>query len=189
MTSNDEHSDDKQANDKRESNVQYAVHDGSYVIKLTGDVRLTLCAAIDCFVEKMFADPSLSGVMLDLSHTQAVDSTTLGLLAKIAIGCEKQGHGKPLLACSNADILHMLKSMGLERVFVIIDELTSAELDPPNPVLKDLPRIDSSQQEICQKVLEAHRVLIKLNYKNNKVFKDVVAQLEQESQFGAGNAR
>ncbi|HEY9134279.1 MAG TPA: hypothetical protein VIM85_00620, partial [Pseudomonadales bacterium] len=42
------------------------------------------------------------------------------------------------------------------------------------------PQVDSTQQEICAKVLEAHRVLMELNSTNKETFQAVVDELEKE---------
>jgi len=65
--------------------IKVAAHDGVYVIKMEGDVRLTLCLSFDDFIEKMFDAPDFCSVVFDLSDAQAIDSTTLGLMAKISI--------------------------------------------------------------------------------------------------------
>jgi len=162
------------------------VHNGSYVIKLSGNVRMTLCAELDSFVELMLGDPCFTGVLLDLTHASAVDSTTLGLLAKIAVGCTEQGKEMPLMACSAGDVLLMVKGMGLARYFVIIGALPENDERYDASELKNLPQINSSQQEVCRRVLEAHQILIKLDDKNQHVFRDVVALLEKEHQSGEG---
>ncbi len=62
-----------------------ASHHGAYVIRLEGDVRLTLCTTIDEYFQKMFSDPEFASVWLDLCDAEGIDSTTLGLLAKLEL--------------------------------------------------------------------------------------------------------
>jgi len=50
-----------------------AAHDGTYVLRFEGDVRLTLCVAIDDFLKKMFADSRFTAVIIDLSQAQYLD--------------------------------------------------------------------------------------------------------------------
>ena len=71
--------------DMQEGRILAATHNGSYVIRLVGDVRLTLCNSMDDFFEHMFADPEFVSVWVDLCDAQGIDSTTLGLLAKLAL--------------------------------------------------------------------------------------------------------
>ena len=68
-----------------EGRILAASHDGAYVLRLVGDVRLTLCATIDDFIDRMFADPDFASIWVDLCEAEGMDSTTLGMLAKLAL--------------------------------------------------------------------------------------------------------
>ena len=59
---------------------------GAYVLRFVGDVRLTLCASIEDYIEQMLDDPQFSSVWVDLCDAEGIDSTTLGQLAKLAAG-------------------------------------------------------------------------------------------------------
>ncbi len=157
--------------------AMFSAHDGAYVLKLTGDVRVPMCATLDKFIEGMFENPSLNAVVIDLSETQVIDSTALGLLAKIAIYYDKKFQSKPLLLSPNEDITRILLSMGFPQVFDLRNEgLTS------RPSLADVPRVKCSEDNACEKVLEAHRILMSMNDNNREIFKDVVSALEEASQ-------
>ena len=65
--------------------IQFAEQNGSFVLKFVGEVRLTLCSALDSTIEKIFAALNFSAIIIDLTETQSIDSTTLGLLAKLSI--------------------------------------------------------------------------------------------------------
>lgn len=158
----------------------FSAHDGAYVLKLTGDVRVPMCATLDKFIEGMFENSSLNAIVIDLSETQVIDSTALGLLAKIAIYYDKKFQSKPLLLSPNPDITRILLSMGFPQVFDLREEgLTS------KPAMADLPRVSCSEDNACEKVLEAHRILMSMNDNNREIFKDVVQALEEASQQSA----
>ena len=72
--------------------ILVADHNGISVIKMIGDVRLTLCISFDKFIEEMYQAENFRTVLFDLSEAEAIDSTTLGLMAKISIlGHEQHG--------------------------------------------------------------------------------------------------
>lgn len=148
---------------------------GVYVLKFVGDVRLTLCTALDIFLERMISDPDLRGVFIDLSDTEGIDSTSLGFLAKISILTNKNCHWLPTLISVNPDITRILMSMGFDRVFNIIDE----RLDDAK-TLHALPILESSEALVKEKVLEAHKILMGLNEENKEKFQELVAMLEAE---------
>jgi anti-anti-sigma factor len=155
--------------------ILYAVHDGTYVIKFVGDVRVPLCACLEGFLERMFADTTLRSVLIDLTETDGIDSTALGLIAKIAVALKERLQRKPVILSTNPDVNRILSSMGFDRVFVIVNKAPT--IDEP---LDELPLVEPSQQEITRQVIEAHRVLISMNAKNRATFRDLVEALECE---------
>lgn len=157
------------------SRVLYAVHQGTYVIKLVGDIRVTCCAALDEFIEGIFKDPQMKAVMIDLTETTIIDSTALGLLAKIAVFFRKTSGIKPIIISTNPDINCILDSMGFDVVFNIIQEESVLTTN-----LTDLPDRVCNEPEATRRVLEAHKVLMGMNEKNKETFKDVVATLEEQ---------
>ena len=64
--------------------IQFAEQDGTFVLKFVGEVRLTLCSALDATIEKIFTAMNFNAIVIDLTETRSIDSTTLGLLAKLS---------------------------------------------------------------------------------------------------------
>lgn len=151
----------------------YAVHDGSYVLKLVGEVRVPMCGTLDQFIERMFDDAAMRAVMIDLSETQVIDSTALGLLAKIAIYFERRFGGKPLLYSPNEDITRILLSMGFPQIFEL-----QTNVAPTADATQEVVRVPCNEANACDKVLEAHRILMGMNEQNRETFRDVVSALE-----------
>ncbi len=152
-----------------------AEHNGSYVLKLVGDVRLNLCSTIDQFVERMFVDVSCQSVVVDLTETEGLDSTTLGLLAKMALFVRKRLHLRPLIVTGDEGIIRLLKSMGLEQIFDI-------QRTPMANAVADceLQAQTMDEQTARAKVLQAHQVLMTLNQQNREAFRDLVDNLGKD---------
>jgi anti-anti-sigma factor len=151
-------------------------HDGVYVLVFEGDVRLTLCTTVDVYLEKMFQDQKFKSVVIDLSQTENIDSTSLGLLAKLSIQADKRFHFRPTLISTRADITRILLSMGFDEVFNLVE----APLEHSDQLL-ELPKMQSSEEGMRQRVLDAHRTLMSMNEVNRETFHDLVAALETES--------
>lgn len=151
-----------------------AEHNGSNVIKLIGDVRLTLCTVLDEYFEDMFSSLDFSSVIVDLTEADNVDSTTLGLLAKLALMAKNRFQFVPVILSTNPDITRVLQSMGFDRVFRIRQHPLSNDQD-----LGELPQVEGSEGAVKQKVLEAHRVLMGLNDSNKAKFRELVSMLEK----------
>jgi len=159
--------------------ILVASHDGVYVIVFEGDVRLTLCTTVDDYLEKMFQDPGFRSVIVDLSGTDNIDSTSLGLLAKLSIQADKRFSFRPTLISTRKDITRILLSMGFDEVFDLVEEPLEH-----HEQLAELPELDSSEADVRQRVLDAHRTLMSLNEANRDTFHDLVAALESESESG-----
>ena len=153
--------------------IQFAEQDGTFVLKFVGEVRLTLCSTLDATIEKIFTALNFSAIVIDLTETSSVDSTTLGLMAKLSILSRQKIGLLPTVVTTNADITRLLQSMGFDQVFNIVDTPV-----PCPDCLDDLPSQDQSEELVRAKVLEAHRILMGLNESNREAFHDLVNALE-----------
>ena len=157
--------------------IQVAFYKGTHVIKLTGDIRLNLCPGLELYLDDILALPNFDNVVIDLSKATAVDSTSLGQLAKISILCRERFKLTPTIVSPNPAITRILLSMGFDQVFHIINEPFTDEVKFKEWVAGAL-----DEEEARQKVIEAHLVLMSLNDKNKNEFHDLVHSLESESQ-------
>jgi anti-anti-sigma factor len=150
--------------------------DDVYLIKLVGDVRVTLCTSLNNYIEAIFQTGNVAEVVIDMLDTIAVDSTTLGLLAKLALYSHDHFGIKPTVFCSDESLYQVLTVMGLDEIFNIIQESSSSAAD-----YQELPDIgpDVEVEEVRDRVLEAHRLLSVLNERNQQEFIDLIRSLEQ----------
>lgn len=159
--------------------IKIAEREGVYVIKMEGDVRLTLCLSFDEYIESILARPEYTSVIFDLTHAQAIDSTTLGLMAKFSIKASQHDKESPLVISSNPSIARILVSMGFDDIFRLVDQseigLSDASLEQDTVVIVEK---NGHESEVKRKVLEAHRYLMGLNDENQKEFQELVETLE-----------
>lgn len=153
--------------------IMVAENQDVYVLKFTGDVRLTLCSTIDALLKRIFGQGELKSVVVDLTETEGIDSTALGLLAKIAVNAKSVMEDKPVIISTREDISHILHTMGFEHYFEIQEQ--------PVPLccqMQEAPVMDECAESVRQKVIDAHRILMGLNPKNKAEFEPVVFALE-----------
>ncbi len=155
--------------------IQFAEREGTYVLKLVGEVRLTLCSSLEAFLDTMFNEPGFRSVVIDLSETETIDSTSLGLLAKLSIRVKKRFNLVSVLISPQPDITRILMSMGFERIFIIVKEKN----DLIERSMEELHCEGSGEQATHARVLDAHKILMNLNDDNRKAFSDLVKQLER----------
>ncbi len=151
---------------------------GNYLIRMSGDVRVTLCASLNHYVESIFGNHTVKSVLVDLLDTEGVDSTTLGLLTKLALSCTRHYDIKPLLFCTNPGILRTLEVMSLDELFTIIRDLPDG--DSGGGQLEELPCNKCDEDEARRSVLEAHRLLVEVNPECEPEFIDLIRYLEDE---------
>jgi len=153
--------------------ILVAEHQGAFVIKLIGDVRVTLCVAFDDYLENMLSDGDFQSVIIDLVEAEGIDSTTLGLLAKVSIRAKERYGYRPVIISTNENITRLITSMGFDMVF---DIRTEAITDDDS--LHALADTACSEEGVRERVLAAHRVLMGLNDDNRARFQELVTTLE-----------
>ncbi|WP_210397694.1 STAS domain-containing protein [Motiliproteus sediminis] len=153
--------------------ILVAEYEGNYVLKFVGDVRLTLCSTLDHFLEAMLDNEGFKTVIIDLTETEGIDSTSLGLLAKISVKMKQRHQLRPTIVSTNDDISRILLSMGFDKVFFLIREFEQQETS-----LVELSPLQESEEQVRQRILNAHRVLMDLNEHNRESFRDLVRSLE-----------
>ena len=153
--------------------IQFAEYNETFVLKCVGDVRLTFCSALNETIEKILKTNSFKSIVIDLTEVISIDSTTLGLLAKLSILSKRKFGMLPTLASTNPDVSRVLDSMGFNQVFNVVH--TPA---PCPECLDDLPEQEQSEAVVKERVLEAHQILMSLNQSNRDAFRDLVSALE-----------
>ena len=71
------------------SQIFYAEQADFHILKFVGDVRLSQSPLISNFLLKMRKLDNCCVIVVDLSETVAIDSTALGLIAKLGIICRE----------------------------------------------------------------------------------------------------
>lgn len=192
-----------------EGAIKVARHQDVTVIRLEGDVRLTLCLSFDQFIHDLFQHREQPracdhSVVFDLCEAESIDSTTLGLMAKIAIEGSSHGARNPVVMTSNESITRLLESMGFDDIFDIVPaeqlnigglpaagsvaQVQQAAVTPTSIYPIDeryhSPSTDATapaEDAVRAKVIEAHQYLMSMNAKNHDTFKPLVEALEGQA--------
>ncbi len=155
--------------------ARYANDAGTWVLQLAGDVRHPLAPALDALLDRAFADTALTHFVIDLSATEAIDSTCLGILARIANHLAGCGHGRPVIIAPNADIATLLRAVCFDRLFHLVAEVP---IDPQRlmPVLsQEVGRArDARPDPGCPPPA------VRIDARTQAMFQDVVTALEKE---------
>ena len=151
-----------------------ASNDGAHVLKLQGDVRLTMCTALDQYFQGMFAEPDFVSVWVDVTEADGLDSTTLGMLAQLAIQTRERFHFRPAIFSVNPSIDRLLDTMGFNQLFERRNECCNTDAS-----IKEIPAVACEEGEVAKQVLAAHRTLMSISDENAGAFRDLVTTLER----------
>lgn len=148
---------------------------GNYLIKFIGDVRVTLCGSLNRYIDRIFGSSDVKKVVVDLLEADGLDSTTLGLMAKLGLHCRKEYSVDVQVFCQNPSILRTLDCMGFDELFDIYQEVPNITAK-----LQSITSVNPEVDEIRKQVLEAHKLLVQLNPKNSSEFTDLIRALESD---------
>ena len=143
------------------------------ILKFVGDVRVLMSSTIDKYFMELYKKPILDAVLIDLSETQGIDSTALGMLAKMAIQLRNRFNVTPTIISTNPDITRILLSMSFDMIFKIENEALKTEAN-----FGELSLVSEPEALIRTKVIEAHQTLMNLSEENKLEFQDLVNALK-----------
>lgn len=150
--------------------VTHAASEGVHVLRYFGRVDYVLAPAIKRFADDLVSHEDVRGWIFDLTQAELLDSTNLGLLARLG------GAGRNVIVSTSDDINSVLRSMSFDEMFDIV---TDAPADEPSPE-EAIGGAAPSPSELGQTMLEAHRALLRMNERNRLQFEEVVAALEAD---------
>jgi len=168
--------------------IRYAIHEGVAVIEFVGDVRYTpensyrLSASLAAFIDRLFDQESFDHVLLDFTRATGIDSTNLGVVAKIAQRTEERLGERATIISTQPDMTRILQSVGFGQIFDIVTDPHAAQVETT-----DIPQTGSSERQRKLLVLEAHERLYTLNEENQEMFRDIIRLLENEI-YGDGES-
>jgi anti-anti-sigma factor len=156
--------------------VFHASAGGRHVLRYVGRADYMMAPAIERFGEGLFEGNGLTGLVFDLREATMLDSTNLGLLARLA-GRVEQAGGRATIVSTNDDVTDVLRSMGLATMFQISsDDPVLHEMGPGEEIRPE----PAGQRELMLTMLEAHRVLASIDQNDSAGFRAVVEGLESE---------
>jgi len=157
-----------------ENRILYSEHDGVHFLRFHGDILHTLAPALDSFLKRLAESPEPPSFLLDLTETRSIDSTMLGLLARVAKMAKEGGTPPPTLVCPNDDIIDLLVGIGFDEVFSLVS-CDGAPLGDGH----EIAHAETDNRALTETMLAAHQELIALKADNRLLFEDVIDLLQR----------
>ena len=159
-----------------DKNIAYQVHDtpDRCFIRVSDKASYLNCSPVRDFILNRLESGKTSFVV-DFEQCKSIDSTFLGILVSLAI--KVKSSGSLTLVNLRDRNLETVRNLGIHKIALVSTE-SFGELD-------ETVSIDESGAETkasTRLIYEAHKSLMDLNQKNQKLFCDVVKFLEQKKE-------
>lgn len=157
-----------------EGSARYAHENGAWFITLIGEVRYPLAPALNALLDRALANGKQRFV-IDLSHANIIDSTCLGVLARIVNHQDDPSAQRPVIITGGEDMTELLLAVCFDRLFDLVESANGAKGQ-----LQAAPDATIGQKELLSLLLESHQRLCAIDAKTQAVFKDVVEALKAD---------
>jgi anti-anti-sigma factor len=157
----------------------YGILGGTCVIKPVGSISYRIGGSFDSFITRALADNTIEDFVIDLTETEYIDSTNLGLLARIQAYSVDKLAKRPTVISPNETVKAILANLGFDRLFTIVDRAGM-----PAPEFRDATVGGEDAEALGDVLLSAHKYLMKTNAKNAVAFREIVELLEKDVRGG-----
>lgn len=142
-------------------------------IKFIGTIRYSHCGGLASHVNYLFDGHEYSQIVIDLEDADILDSTALGLLARIAIELRNNFEMRPIIFLKTGELSNIIERVFFDQVFKVILNVRKGGHDD----LRELTNHEGDDNQVFQRVIDAHRHLAKLTEKNRELYRDITRTL------------
>ena len=161
----------------RSGTYEVALNQGTYFLKLSGHLCFSSSVPFADIIDLIGSTPNCRGTLVDLREANMIDSTHLGLLARLALESQTKLGKQLTIVSTGKHVPQALKTTGLQHLALLLDA-HEGEM-PPTESIQSLP---ATKRSIAQVMLEAHQTLIGLNQDNKDTYQDFVTMLKSSMQ-------
>ncbi len=153
--------------------IYYTMVDTICVIKMVGRIAYRISPNFDLFLEKVKDRSQVKNFVVDLTEATHIDSTNLGLLAKLNRFSRTKSSCPPTIISTNVTINTLLLNIGLSSIFDIVDNVNDIQ-----STFKKLPHMKDTGDRVARIMLKTHQELAQMSETDKELLKDVVKYLE-----------
>ncbi|MGF1613198.1 MAG: STAS domain-containing protein [Gammaproteobacteria bacterium] len=156
-----------------EGQILYARRKEVHCLHFLGEVRYPLAPTLERCLDELLGGGEPLSFAIDLTAVSTIDSTNLGLLARLANRLRQCGGPALTLISDQEDVNELLIALGFDEVC----QMVSSDHALPVGAVALAPE-NHDGAGMAHTVLEAHRTLVKLKESNRELFEDVITLLE-----------
>lgn len=161
-----------------EDGVSYAfIDEKTCVIRLSGAIKyMNVATEFEAFIDSLIEKIEINSVIIDMRYCTYIDSTDLGILARISVTQSQRQAPQPVIVYTpKSDIEIILKDVGFNRVFNFVD---SIELEGTDFTTLENSGM-GSELKMAKLMVDAHKELIGIDDSNIEKFGAVVNLMEK----------
>ena len=162
------------------AHIRYAIENDTCALQMKGRLTFTDGPGLDAFITWLQQQQHVSKIVVDLSSADYLDSTMLGLLAKMWNALHDRLKGRIVLASPKPDMSMLLRGVCFDRIFTIASQPDQAAVGYH---LDDVEALPAEAREHAKVMLESHRALVTACEENRAAFQDIIELLEQRSKI------
>lgn len=160
--------------------VTHAEHNGVHVLRYFGRLNYMSAPAIQRFLDDLIQHAHIAGLVFDLTEAESLDSTNLGLLARVNERVKDVASSESMIVARAGDVRDVLLSMGFDQTFDIVTDGPEPATLPPAHAGSAIATPLPSHADLHDTMLGAHRALVRLSDAGRVQFEPVVACLESD---------
>jgi anti-anti-sigma factor len=146
--------------------------EGIAIFKIVGQLRFNTSGGLASKIEGLHLMSHIQDIIIDMSETDFVDSTVLGLIAQLG-----KRHTQPIIMYEHEQIHKLLKHLGLDKFFLICKKTQASPLEMDEIFQELAPPKKDSEDKLKKRIEQAHKLLYEIDEKNKIEFGDVVNYL------------
>lgn len=155
-------------------NYLTSVNGPTALMHLIGNASYVNCGPMSEFLQSLVQREGRTDLAVDFRHCTGLDSTVLGLLAKVAMDlAAKAPVGRVVLANLDGRNLELVKNLGLHHVCQLAETPVPTHMEGASALQPGAT--GSMCADSC--LLEAHEALVKAHRENESKFRDVIEAL------------
>jgi len=145
-------------------------------INFIGVVRYSDCSGLEAYIDQLFlSQKGVNEIAINLENAEMLDSTALGLLARISIEFKKATDKQPVIFVKKGELAHILRRVCFDQVFHIMTSQQKMSDLAINDELNfiELATMDVNEHEVLDSVLLAHKNLADISAENEHYYTDI----------------
>jgi anti-anti-sigma factor len=131
---------------------------------------------MNSFITKIFSDNIIENYIIDLTGAEYLDSTNLGMLARIQSLSRKKSGKIPVLVSSEATVNSILQIHGFDNLFTI-----TATANLPGQATTEVLPEKQDGLGVESVLLAAHQELAATSEKNAAVYNNVIKLMKKDT--------